>query len=111
MSLLLLDVVEALEERLRRRQLAPGFELRRPPAVDRLVLAGDHGMRASVLGELTDLWLRRDDVVVAQHGVQTLRREREERGEQDRKSTRLNSSHRCSSYDVICLQNNSQAGA
>src|SRR5438445_6626206 len=105
MSLLLLDVVEALEERLGWGQLAPGFELRRPPAVDRLVLAGDHGVRAAVLGELADLWLRRDDGVVAQHGVQALRREREERGEHRREVVDAAQRHvqRCAGAPAIGL--------
>src|SRR5207245_5867080 len=71
------DVVKPLEERLRRRQSAPWLQVRRPPAVRDFVGAGQHQVRIAVLRELTHFRLRGDHVVVAEHLVQPLRRERE----------------------------------
>src|SRR5690242_21680896 len=54
-----------------------------------------HGARRQTRGTDRSQWCRQDDVHRRDHGV---------RADEDRKSTRLNSSHMSISYAVFCLK-------
>src|SRR5437764_1769031 len=84
------SIVKAAAGELRgaERQRVPLHVVARPRELDRI----EHRVRRHVVGRGELAAGVREDEVVAR------------RGRGDRKSTRLNSSHRCISYAVFCLK-------